>query len=215
MFIKGKIFENIQKVNVIHLLKYCLFIIEKYDKYVETAFRVCLKHVSLNVNWFVYLRLLNVCFFWHQQCFISNIYKTMLMSDENLAAFLICIYNDYICIKNQAWLFTWRNFFFFKVEWNFLFLQNLILVVVLKSGQNILYTKLIFMIKNSVNAGFQKTCAMIRGVRQGCPLSALLYLVLLEILSIKMKCNQYIKGTPIYNCKIKNTQHAFEVQHFI
>lgn len=112
MFIKGKIFANIQKVNVIHLLKYCLFIIEKYDKYVETAFRVCLKHVSLNVNWFVYLRLLNVCFFWHQQCFISNIYKTMLMSDENLAAFLICIYNDYICIKNQAWLFTWRNFFF-------------------------------------------------------------------------------------------------------
>lgn len=50
MFIKGKIFANTQKVNVIHLLKYYLFIIEKYDKYVETAFRVCLKHVSLNVN---------------------------------------------------------------------------------------------------------------------------------------------------------------------
>lgn len=38
MFINGKVFANIQKVNVLNLLMYCLFIIEKYDKYVETTF---------------------------------------------------------------------------------------------------------------------------------------------------------------------------------
>lgn len=56
--------------------------------------------------------------------------------------------------KKSSMIVYLAKLFFFKVEWNFLFLQNLILVIVLKSGQNILYTKPIFKIKNSVKAGF-------------------------------------------------------------
>lgn len=49
---------------------------------------------------------------------------------------------------------------------------------------------------------------MTRGIRQVCPLSALLYLLVAEILSIKINSNQDIKGITINNCEIKNIQHA-------
>ena len=39
---------------------------------------------------------------------------------------------------------------------------------------NILYTKPMFQIKN--NGWISKTCQMTRGIRQGCPISAILFL---------------------------------------
>lgn len=35
---------------------------------------------------------------------------------------------------------------------------------------------------------------MSRGIRQGCPISALLYLFIAEVLAIKLKTNNDIKG---------------------
>lgn len=58
------------------------------------------------------------------------------------------------------------------------------------------------------NGWLSKTCPKTRGIRQGCPLSALLYFLVSEILSIKINSNQYIKGITINNCEIKNIQHA-------
>ena len=49
---------------------------------------------------------------------------------------------------------------------------------------------------------------MTRGIRQGCPLSALLFLFVAEILAIKIKNNQNINGIVINNIEIKNIQHA-------
>ena len=47
---------------------------------------------------------------------------------------------------------------------------------------------------------------MNRGIRQGCPISALLYLFVAEILSLRLKSNNEIKGINISNMQkhIKN-----------
>lgn len=54
---------------------------------------------------------------------------------------------------------------------------------------------------------------MSRGIRQGCPISALLYLFVAEILSLKLKNNNQIKGIQLNNTstEIKNLHHADDV----
>ena len=49
----------------------------------------------------------------------------------------------------------------------------------------ILYTNPAFRLKN--NGWISKTCKMKRGIRQGCPISALLYIFVAEILAKKIK----------------------------
>lgn len=71
---------------------------------------------------------------------------------------------------------------------------------------NILYANPIFKIKN--NGWLSKICTLTRGIRQGCPLFAMLYLFVAEILAIKINSNQNIKGITINNIEIKNIQHA-------
>lgn len=66
----------------------------------------------------------------------------------------------------------------------------------------ILYTNPIFKMKN--NGWLSKSCKMTRGIRQGCPLSALLYLFVAEILAIRINCNQNIEGITINSNEIKN-----------
>lgn len=54
---------------------------------------------------------------------------------------------------------------------------------------------------------------MSRGIRQGCPISAFLYLFVAEILSLKLKTNNQIKGNELNNTstEIKKLQHADDV----
>lgn len=54
---------------------------------------------------------------------------------------------------------------------------------------------------------------MKRDTRQGCPISALLYLFVAEILSLMLKNNKEIKGIKMSNMKrdVKITQHADDV----
>ena len=49
-----------------------------------------------------------------------------------------------------------------------------------------------------------------RGIRQGCPVSALLYILVSEILAIKIKENNNIQGFSLPNMlsEIKSVQHA-------
>ena len=99
---------------------------------------------------------------------------------------------------------------FDAVEWNFLFkvLKNF------NFGENfitwikILYTNTFFKLKN--NGWISKSCRMYRGIRQGCPISAILYLFVAEILALSIKQNNTIKGISIPNMsqEIKNIQHA-------
>ena len=114
--------------------------------------------------------------------------------------------------SNQDGLLLFLDFekAFDSVEWNFLF-QTL---ETFNFGTNfikwikILYTKPIFRLKN--NGWISRTCQMHRGIRQGCPISAILYLFVAEILSDKIKSNKSIHGFTNKNLEneIKNIQHA-------
>ena len=76
---------------------------------------------------------------------------------------------------------------FDSIEWDFLFktLEKFNLGCNFIKWTKILYTNPIFKTKN--NGWLSKTCPMTRGIRQGCPLAALLFLFVAEILAIKIK----------------------------
>ena len=98
---------------------------------------------------------------------------------------------------------------FDSVEWNFLFktLEKFNFGPNFISWVKILYTNPIFRIKN--NGWISKTCKMNRGIRQGCPISAMLYLFVAEILALKLRENNNIPGIKINDStEIKTIQHA-------
>lgn len=47
------------------------------------------------------------------------------------------------------------------------------------------------------NGWLSKTCSITRGIRQGCPISALLYLFVAEILFVNIKNEPNISGISI------------------
>ena len=99
---------------------------------------------------------------------------------------------------------------FDSIEWNFLYKT----LSKFNFGKNfikwvkILYTNPIFHTKN--NGWLSKTVNMQRGIRQGCPVSALLYILVAEVLAIKIKENNNISGFSLPNMmhEIKSVQHA-------
>ena len=72
----------------------------------------------------------------------------------------------------------------------------------------ILYTNPIFRTKNT--GWLSTTVNMQRGIRQGCPVSALLYILVSEKLAIQIKENNNIQGFSLPNMlsEIKSVQHA-------
>ena len=99
---------------------------------------------------------------------------------------------------------------FDSVEWNFLYktLENFNFGNNFIKWMKILYTNPIFRTKN--NGWLSKTVNMQRGIRQGCPVSALLYILVSEILALKIKENNNIQGFSLPNMisEIKSVQHA-------
>ncbi len=97
---------------------------------------------------------------------------------------------------------------FDSVEWNFM-------ISVLERfnfGNNfinwikILYKKPTLSIKN--NGWISKDIQLSRGVRQGCPLSALIFVLTVEIMAIKLRDNQNIKGFQCGDREIKTSMYA-------
>lgn len=71
----------------------------------------------------------------------------------------------------------------------------------------ILYKNPVFVIKN--NGWFSREVQMQRGVRQGCPVSALLFILVTEILAIQLRATKSIKGFQLNGSKeTRLTQHA-------
>jgi exonuclease III len=66
------------------------------------------------------------------------------------------------------------------------------------------------------NCGFSsENFGITRGVRQGCPLSAYLFIVVAEILAIKIRNNKGIKGIKIGNSEVKVVQMADDTTSFL
>jgi hypothetical protein len=66
------------------------------------------------------------------------------------------------------------------------------------------------------NCGFSsENFEISRGVRQGCPLSAYLFIVVVEILAIKIRNNKDIKGINIGNSEVKVVQMADDTTSFL
>ena len=119
---------------------------------------------------------------------------------------------EYCENNNQNGILLFLDFekAFDSVEWNFLFktLKKFNFGPDFIKWIKILYKNPVFRLKN--NGWISKTCAMNRGIRQGCPISAILYLFVAEILSSKIKENNLIHGFTSKNLQdeIKNVQHA-------
>jgi len=97
---------------------------------------------------------------------------------------------------------------FDRLEWNFM-------CKVLKSfnfGQNfirwikILYKKPIILIKN--NGWMSEPIATKRGIRQGCPVSAMLFILAIELMAINIRATDEIKGIQIGTKERKLAQYA-------
>ena len=54
-----------------------------------------------------------------------------------------------------------------------------------------------------------------RGVRQGCPLSALLFILVAELMAANIRNNTNIKGIKIKKCCLKITQMADDTTIFV
>ena len=97
---------------------------------------------------------------------------------------------------------------FDTVEWNFMYecLRKF------NFGENfikwieVLYTDPIMVVKN--NGYFTKKIRLTRGLRQGCPISALLFIIVVEILAIKIRSNDAISGLSIQDTTFKISQYA-------
>lgn len=81
-----------------------------------------------------------------------------------------------------------------------------------------LYNKPTFKLKN--NGWMSKPCTMQRGIRQGCPVSALLFILVLEILAVQIKSDNEIKGLSFQknyatDDSIKMIQHADDCRSMV
>ena len=95
-----------------------------------------------------------------------------------------------------------NGIFFLKFFKNFNFGDDFIL-------DKIFYNKPIFRIRD--NGWISKTCNMNRGIKQGYPISTLLYLLVAEMLSLKLKSNNESINISSIQRDIKNIQHADEI----
>ncbi len=97
---------------------------------------------------------------------------------------------------------------FDSVEWNFMIsvLDKFNFGEGFKKWVKILYNKPIISIKN--NGWLSKDIKLHRGVRQGCPLSALLFVLTVEIMAIKIRQNKNIHGFQCADQEIKTSMYA-------
>ena len=99
---------------------------------------------------------------------------------------------------------------FDSIEWNFLFktLEKFNFGDKFIKWIKILYTNPNFCIKN--NGWISRKCKMQRGIRQGCPVSALLFLFAMEVLNEKINSSTLVKGFKheMMENEIKCIQHA-------
>ena len=99
---------------------------------------------------------------------------------------------------------------FDTVEWSFLFktLEEFNFGPQFINWIKLLYQDPLALIKN--NGWFSNKVSIKRGIRQGCPVSALLFIMIVEILAIKLKKSTY-KGIRV---KIGNEVKEIKISQY-
>ena len=100
---------------------------------------------------------------------------------------------------------------FDSVEWEFIFstLEHFKFPPSFIQWVKTLYNKPQFIIKN--NGYLSQEYYMHRGVRQGCPLSALLFILVVEVLAVRMKQSRDIDG---YTVNVGNQSKTFLISQY-
>ncbi len=126
------------------------------------------------------------------------------------------LYND----RNMPGLFMFVDFkkAFDSVEWDFLFevLRKFNIGDNFQTWIKLLYIKPCASVKN--NGFLSEEFSLYRGVRQGCPVSALLFILCMEVLACRIKQNDRISGLcldSIRDHNIKITQYADDATLFL
>lgn len=113
--------------------------------------------------------------------------------------------------KNGILLFLDFEKAFDSLEWNFMMLS----LEKFNFGSDFLtwiktlYTHPCLSIKN--NGYLSETLEMQRGIRQGCPLSALLFVISIEILALRIKQDRNIEG---YTFKLREKTHELKLSQY-
>ena len=104
---------------------------------------------------------------------------------------------------------------FDTVEWDFLFesLKAYQFGPIFISWIKLLYSDVSSCTMN--NGYLSKNFNLSRGIRQGCPISALLFILVAEILSLKLKSNKLARGIYIGNYEFKVIQLADDTTIFM
>jgi len=94
------------------------------------------------------------------------------------------------------------------LEWNFMFecLKEYNFGSYITNWIKILYNDPSFIVKN--NGWLSESICMKRGVRQGCPVSSLLFILCVEVMSIQIRKNPDVKGFTFNNIEHKLSQYA-------
>jgi len=79
----------------------------------------------------------------------------------------------------------------------------------LYNGLKTLYYEPSIMIKN--NGWISESFKMKRGVRQGCPVSALLFIIAVEALAEKIKQDKNIQGIDLKDCKLNINSNEIKI----
>ena len=77
----------------------------------------------------------------------------------------------------------------------------------------IMYNEPVYKIKN--NGWLSKSHCMKRGIRQGCPMSALLFVLVVEILALMIRQSQNVKGIQVGDIDHTITQYADDATLFV
>ena len=123
---------------------------------------------------------------------------------------LICDIFDYATKFKRTGALIFLDFAkaFDSLEWDFMFSS----LEKFNFGNNFIhwiktvYNKPMFTVKN--NGWLSPKNFMSRGIRQGCPLSALLFIISVEILAHKIRINKNIEGFLFGGVEIKLSQYA-------
>jgi len=152
---------------------------------------------------------------------MSRVMSTIIKADQtaymkgrfmgqNIRQFLD-VYEDYKCSEKEGIILA-LDFkkAFDSIEWNFIFraLKFFNFGDSFIRWVNTLYTDPSLFIKN--NGYLSRKVKMTRGIRQGCPVSGLLFIIAVEALAIKVRSSPYLNGINIgkFNKHIKISQYA-------